>query len=92
MIIVLKPGATRQETEAVLRKVEEAGLKVKGMLAIFSYGFDLSVQRFKDRNLALHTLSNYDYLISQASDTGYVNPDQLETLQSWRKNPQEWNP
>ncbi|MDX1331762.1 MAG: orotate phosphoribosyltransferase [Robiginitalea sp.] len=72
--------------------LEEAGLKVKGMLAIFSYGFDLSVQRFKDRNLALHTLSNYDYLISQASDTGYVNPDQLETLQSWRKNPQEWNP
>lgn len=72
--------------------LEEGGLKVKGMLAIFSYGFDLSVQRFKDRNLALHTLSNYDYLISQASDTGYVNPDQLETLKSWRKNPQEWNP
>ena len=72
--------------------LEEAGLKVKGMLAIFSYGFDLSVKRFKDRNLALHTLSNYDYLISQASDTGYVNPDQLETLKSWRKNPQEWNP
>ena len=72
--------------------LEEAGLKVKGMLAIFSYGFDLSVKRFKDRNLALHTLSNYDYLISQASDTGYVNPDQLETLKSWRKKPQEWNP
>jgi len=72
--------------------LEEAGLKVKGMLAIFSYGFDLSVQRFNDRNLTLHTLSNYDYLISQASDTGYVNPDQLETLKSWRKNPQEWNP
>ena len=46
----------------------------------------------KDRNLTLHTLSNYDYLISQASDTGYVNPDQLETLKSWRQNPQEWNP
>jgi orotate phosphoribosyltransferase len=72
--------------------LEEAGLKVKGMLAIFSYGFDLSQQRFKDRNLSLNTLSNYDYLISQASDTGYVNPDQLETLKSWRKNPQEWNP
>ena len=72
--------------------LEEAGLKVKGMLAIFSYGFDLSQERFKERNLSLNTLSNYDYLISQASDTGYVNPDQLETLKSWRKNPQEWNP
>lgn len=72
--------------------LEEAGLKVKGMLAIFSYGFDLSQQRFKERNLSLNTLSNYDYLISQASDTGYVNPDQLETLKSWRNNPQEWNP
>jgi len=70
----------------------EAGLKVKGMLAVFSYGFDLSAQRFEERNLPLHTLSNYDYLISQASDTGYVNQDQLKTLKSWRKNPQEWNP
>ncbi|MEJ2584672.1 MAG: orotate phosphoribosyltransferase [Robiginitalea sp.] len=72
--------------------LEEAGLKVKGMLAVFSYGFDLSQKRFKDRNLPLNTLSDYDYLISQASDTGYVNRDQLETLKSWRKNPQEWNP
>ncbi len=72
--------------------LEEAGLKVKGMLAVFTYGFDLSEQRFRDRNLTLHTLSSYDYLISQASDTGYVDQDQLETLKAWRKNPQKWNP
>ena len=72
--------------------LEEAGLKVKGMLAIFSYGFDLSVRRFEQRKLSLHTLSDYEYLISQASHTGYVNQDQLETLKSWRENPQEWNP
>ena len=71
--------------------LEAAGLKVKGMLAIFSYGFDLSEQRFEKRNLSLHTLSNYEYLISQASSTGYVSQDQLETLKSWRENPQEWN-
>ncbi len=72
--------------------LEEAGLKVKGMLTVFTYGFELSEQRFKERNLSLHTLSSYDHLISQASQTGYVNQDQLETLKSWRKNPQEWNP
>jgi orotate phosphoribosyltransferase len=72
--------------------LEGAGLKVKGMLAIFSYGFDLSVSRFKERNLPLHTLSSYEYLISQASSTGYVSQDQMETLESWRENPQEWNP
>jgi len=72
--------------------LEEAGLKVKGMLAIFSYGFDLSVKRFEERNLSLHTLSDYEYLISQASNTGYVDQDQLKTLKAWRKNPQEWNP
>ena len=39
--------------------LNEAEVNVKGMVAIFSYGFDVASKNFKDTNEALPTLSNY---------------------------------
>ncbi|PZD78314.1 orotate phosphoribosyltransferase [Mesonia sp. K7] len=63
---------------------------VRGMLAIFSYGFDLSVENFEKENLQVNTLSNYEVLVEQAYKTSYLNKEEYETLQEWRKNPSEW--
>ena len=63
---------------------------VKGMLAIFTYGFETALNNFQDKNTELHTLSSYEYLIEQASDTGYVKEDQLKTLMEWRKDHSHW--
>jgi len=64
--------------------------KVKGMVAIFTYGFEAATQNFQNKNVELHTLSNYDYLIEQASKIGYVKEEQLNTLKEWRTNPSKW--
>lgn len=84
--------STGQSSLKAVDALEAAELKVKGMLAVFSYGFDLAESRFKGRDLSVHTLSNYESLISQASKSGYVDQNQLETLQAWRENPEKWNP
>lgn len=68
-----------------------AGANVKGMLAIFSYGFDTAEDNFKNANLALHTLSNYEYLLKLALEKQYISENELLTLQEWRKNPAIWN-
>jgi len=65
---------------------------IKGMLAIFTYGFDVAGSNFEEKNIELHTLSSYDYLIEQASETGYVNEQQLNNLKEWRKEPSKWLP
>ncbi len=70
--------------------LEKAGLQVLGMLAIFSYGFDVARANFADRAVQLHTLSDYDQLIELASASGYIERGQLETLKRWRQNPQDW--
>jgi orotate phosphoribosyltransferase len=41
--------------------LKEAGAKCKGMLAIFSYGFDVATENFKMRMLN-YTASNYEHL------------------------------
>jgi len=67
-----------------------AGANVKGMLAIFTYGFDVSVPNFEQKDIELHTLSDYSHLIEQAAETNYIKEEQLNTLADWRKNPSVW--
>ncbi len=66
-------------------------LNVKGMVAIFSYGFDTAITNFKSENITLHTLSNYQSLLEQALDTNYITAKELEILTQWNANPSEWN-
>jgi orotate phosphoribosyltransferase len=66
-------------------------VNVKGMAAIFTYGFELSKTNFSQKNIDLHTLSNYDVLLEQALDTGFINDKELKVLSKWNNNPSEWN-
>ena len=71
--------------------LKEEGAVVKGMVAIFSYGFEIALNNFKEKNVSLKTLSNYENLLEQALDSNYISDKELVTLQSWRSNPSEWN-
>lgn len=66
------------------------GANVKGMLAIFTYGFETATTNFQKKDIKLNTLSSYEYVIEQASDTGYIEENQLRTLMEWRIDPSKW--
>lgn len=70
--------------------MREAGCEVLGMVAIFTYGFNVSEQNFKDKECDLDTLSNYEVLIEQALNCGDIKQEQVEILKEWRKNPDIW--
>lgn len=72
--------------------LKESGMEVKGMMALFSYGFNQAVENFKNHQVELTTLSDYDHLILQAQNTGHFKPTEIELLKSWRANPSAWNP
>ena len=73
-----------------VKALEEVGCTVKGIAAIFTYGFDLSVKNFNNAKCDLVTLSNYDNLIEQAMDTGYVSNKEVNALKKWRIAPDKW--
>ena len=75
--------------EAV-KALKEAGLAVKGLAAIFTYGFEQSVANFKLAKCPFDTLTNYDFLMEQAAKKKYIDESSFESLMEWRKNPQEW--
>ncbi|KGL64178.1 orotate phosphoribosyltransferase [Polaribacter sp. Hel1_85] len=70
--------------------LKEAGAVVKGMVAIFSYGFDIADNNFEEKGVSLTTLSNYENLLEQALDSSYITDKELITLNDWRKSPSEW--
>ena len=74
-----------------VKALKDEGVNVKGMVAIFSYGFDVAVSNFKTENVTLHTLSNYQSLLEQALDTNYITAKELDVLTQWNANPSEWN-
>ena len=84
--------STGKSSLNAVKALENAGLQVKGMLAIFSYGFQVAADNFKERSLQVHTLSDYEHLIGLASETGYIKEDQLDTLRQWRSDPEHWKP
>ncbi len=70
--------------------LKEHGANVMGMIALFTYGFEIASENFEKADIKLLTLSNYDSLIDQAADTNFISTDEIETLKEWRKNPSEW--
>lgn len=79
-------GSSLKAVEAIRNN----GAEVLGMVAIFSYGFQLADQQFEEKKVKLSTLSNYKTLIKVAVDTGYVTSEEVETLEQWRQNPSQW--
>ena len=73
-----------------VKALREQKIEVAGMVAIFTYGFDISFENFKNEKLKLETLSNYKTLVDCALKNNYINSSELEELKSWNKNPSKW--
>jgi orotate phosphoribosyltransferase len=65
---------------------------VKGLVSIFSYGFDQAAENFRNANCPYYALSTYNDLIVKAIESGYVKAEDLKLLESWRANPAGWQP
>jgi orotate phosphoribosyltransferase len=70
--------------------MQEAGFEVIGMMAIFTYGFDVAVKAFEQAQIPLVCLSDFNYLLTEAVDKKYLDESQLSYVQSWRANPSQW--
>lgn len=73
-----------------VKALREAGCEVLGMVAIFTYQFQKSVDAFVEANCALDTLSNYSVLVDTAVKEDFIKTADMETLKKWRENPEVW--
>ncbi|NIK93164.1 orotate phosphoribosyltransferase [Mangrovimonas sp. CR14] len=91
VVVVEDLISTGMSSLNAVKALRDAHLNVKGMIAIFSYGFDISKKNFEKEQVTLSTLGDYETLLEQALDTNYISQKDLTTLSDWNANPSEWN-
>ena len=85
---LISTGGSSLKAVAALR---EEGCDILGMVAIFTYGFELAENNFKESKCDLVTLSDYDSMLKAAVKANYVSENALESLAQWRVNPAKWD-
>lgn len=91
VIVIEDLISTGKSSLQAVEALKEQGAEVIGMAAIFTYGFDIATENFKNAGVELMTLSNYPTLLESAVSKKYISDSDLETLQEWRENPSVWN-
>lgn len=79
-------GSSLKAVEAL----RQYGVEVVGMVASFTYGFPVAEEAFKEAGVNLITLSNYNAVIEEAAETGYIKEEDKAVLAEWRKSPSTW--
>ena len=73
-----------------IKALEEEGIEVLGLLAIFTYELEKANVNIQNADINLKTLSNYSSLIEVAKENNTINEDEMALLQSWRKDPESF--
>lgn len=80
-------GSSLKAVEAL----RQAGVEVIGMVASYTYGFPVAEEAFREANVRLLTLTDYEAVVEQAAETGYIKEEDKAVLAEWRQNPSEWH-
>lgn len=80
-------GSSLKAVEAI----RKYGCEVIGMVASYTYGFPVAEQAFKDAGVKLITLTDYEHVVAEALETGYIQDSDVTLLNEWRKDPANWN-
>ena len=83
--------STGKSSLNAVNSIKNAGAKVIGMIALFTYGFEMAEKAFINANVNVQTLCDYEHLLSVAESEGEISAFQKERLKTWRKDPSAWN-
>ena len=90
VVVVEDLISTGKSSLQAVEALKAANANVKGMVAIFSYGFEVADANFKKAEVTLNTLSDYDNLLEQAEKAQFITTKEAETLAEWRLDPGNW--
>lgn len=84
---LISTGGSSLKAVEALRK---NGNEIVGMVASYTYGFPIAEKAFADANVKLVTLTDYEHVVAEALETGYIKQEDVELLHEWRKDPANW--
>jgi len=74
-----------------IQAIRNAECEVQGVVAIFSYGFQVCHQSFAQARVSYQTLTDYPTLIHIAESHHFITETDRTMLNSWNKDPETWS-
>lgn len=90
VVVVEDLISTGQSSLKAVEAIRNNGCEVIGMVAAFTYGLPEAKKAFKKADLSVITLTDYEHVVHEALNTGYIAEEDIEILEQWRKNPAQW--
>ena len=90
VVVVEDLISTGKSSLQAVDALRAADANILGMAAIFTYGFDVAAENFKNADIQLVTLSNYPTLLKAAVEKKYISQEEVATLSDWSKDPSVW--
>ena len=91
VVVVEDLISTGKSSLQAVQAIRDHGANVKGMVAIFTYGFTIAEENFKQSRVDLFTLSNYQNLLNLAVSKKYITEAEQNTLKEWSLSPETWS-
>lgn len=91
VVVIEDLVSTGKSSLVAVDALRAKGCNVKGMVAIFTYMLAVADKNFKEANVELHTLTDYNRLIEVAKEESYVSDKDMDSLADWRLNPEKWS-
>ncbi len=82
--------STGQSSLKAVEAIRQAGGDVIGMVASYTYGFEVAKEAFLASNVKLVTLTDYEHVVEEALATGYITKEDVLLLDEWRRDPENW--
>ncbi|HIH1043262.1 TPA: orotate phosphoribosyltransferase [Streptococcus agalactiae] len=90
MVIIEYLISTGGSVLEAVTAAQSQGIEVLGVVAIFTYQLAKAEQAFREADIPLVTLTDYNQLIKVAKVNGYITADQLVLLKKFKEDQMNW--
>lgn len=92
VVVVEDLLSTAGSSIRAVEALRDAGHRVLGVLAIFTYGFDVAREALDAQGIRWNSLTHWEALMEAAREKGGLDPSHEARLKAWRANPDTWSP
>lgn len=85
--LVSTGGSSVKAVEAL----REYGLKVQGLISIFTYGFEKAFKTFEEAQCEWSVLTDYKTMIDIAIEEELLDRSYMSDLEEWQEDPENWS-
>lgn len=83
VVVVEDIISTGGSSITAVEALKNAGCEVVGVASVYTYNLPKAEKNFEEAGVKYVSLTNFDYLVEAASETGYIKEEDIPFLKDW---------